>query len=53
MTTRTITADGREFHYTTVRIPFALYDLAKEHRVSMSATLTKALENRFTREGLQ
>jgi len=44
MTAKTVTADGREFHQTTVRIPLALHDTAIERRISMSATLTKALE---------
>jgi len=36
--------DGREFHQTTVRIPVELHNLAVERQISMSATLTKALE---------
>jgi hypothetical protein len=44
MPCKTVRADGREFHQTTVRIPLALHDAAIEQRISMSATLTKALE---------
>jgi len=48
---RTITADGREFSQTTVRIPKPLHDLAIEHQVSMSAALTRALEKKFKCDG--
>jgi hypothetical protein len=51
MPSKTVTNDGREFYQTTVRIPLALHDLAKEHQISMSATLTKALENKFKCDG--
>lgn len=44
MRSKCVNADGREFHQTTVRIPLVLHDTAIERRISMSATLTKALE---------
>lgn len=36
--------DGQEWFHTGVRIPKLLHDQAIERRISMSATLTRALE---------
>jgi hypothetical protein len=41
---RSISADGREWITTSVRIPKPLHDMAVENQISMSATLTNALE---------
>jgi len=47
MQAKTISANGREFASTTVRIPLALREMATKHHISMSALLTVALEQKY------
>ena len=47
MVVKSVSADGREWSHTTVRIPKSLHDMAIERRISMSKELRTALENKI------